>query len=127
MKTVLEQALEALMKYSRAGVGNSTDFVLQAEAAYSGQQVIAALKEAIKQGEIVVTKDDSGAIVCVTRQDEEGQILSVIAESTIKQQGGPVAVVADDYDNMAELLRQLPAGTKLYTSAPKYKEKTCQG
>jgi len=32
-----------------------------------------------KAGEVVVTRDESGEIVAVTRQDEEGQILSVIA------------------------------------------------
>lgn len=33
------------------------------------------------QGEIVVTKNDTGQIVMVSRQDSEGNILSVIAES----------------------------------------------
>ena len=33
-------------------------------------------------GEVVVTKTEAGQIVAVTRQDEEGRILSVIAEST---------------------------------------------
>lgn len=33
-------------------------------------------------GKVVVTKDLQGHIVCVTRQDEEGRILSVISEST---------------------------------------------
>lgn len=33
------------------------------------------------QGEIVVTKNDAGQIVMVSRQDSEGNILSVIAES----------------------------------------------
>lgn len=32
-----------------------------------------------KAGEVVVTRDESGEIVAVTRQDEDGQILSVIA------------------------------------------------
>lgn len=32
-------------------------------------------------GEVVVTKNESGAIVSVTRQDKEGRVLSVIAES----------------------------------------------
>jgi hypothetical protein len=32
-------------------------------------------------GEVVVTKTEAGQIVAVTRQDEEGRILSVIAES----------------------------------------------
>jgi hypothetical protein len=41
-------------------------------------------------GEVVVTKDASGAIVLVSRQDEDGRILSVIAEPglTEAQQAG---------------------------------------
>jgi hypothetical protein len=34
-----------------------------------------------KRGEVVVTRNESGAIVAVTRQDEEGRILSIIAEA----------------------------------------------
>lgn len=37
--------------------------------------------EAEPEGEIVVTKNQTGQIVAVTRQDEEGRILKVIAES----------------------------------------------
>ena len=33
-------------------------------------------------GEVTVTKNDAGQIVCVTRNDSEGRILSVVAEST---------------------------------------------
>lgn len=33
------------------------------------------------QGEVVVTRDDTGRIVAVTRQDDEGRILKVIAEA----------------------------------------------
>lgn len=42
-----------------------------------------------RRGEVVVTKDDTGAIVAVTRQDEEGRILSVIAEADRKRGGEP--------------------------------------
>ncbi|MEC6481892.1 hypothetical protein VXS82_00890 [Pseudomonas aeruginosa] len=40
-------------------------------------------RDALEQpsGEVVVTKNESGAIVSVTRQDKEGRVLSVIAES----------------------------------------------
>lgn len=41
----------------------------------------AKITAAHAQGEIVVTKTPDGQIVAVTRQDEEGQILKVIAES----------------------------------------------
>lgn len=45
--------------------------------------VIQTCKEALEQhsGDVVVTKNEQGQIVCVTRQDAEGNILSVIAES----------------------------------------------
>lgn len=46
------------------------------------QPVRAALLEAsAQQGEIVITKNEAGQIVAVTRQDEEGRILDVIAEA----------------------------------------------
>ena len=41
----------------------------------------ALAQKAEPQGEVVVTKDDAGQIVAVTRQDAEGRILSVVAES----------------------------------------------
>lgn len=41
------------------------------------------------RGDVVVTKNMAGQIVAVTRQDDEGRILSVIAESAAPQ---PVAV-----------------------------------
>ncbi|MFW4932800.1 hypothetical protein ACOAOU_14750 [Pseudomonas aeruginosa] len=43
------------------------------------EQARAALAQ--PSGEVVVTKNESGAIVSVTRQDKEGRLLSVIAES----------------------------------------------
>lgn len=36
-------------------------------------------------GEVVITKNEAGAIVAVTRQDEEGRILSVLAESAVQE------------------------------------------
>jgi hypothetical protein len=43
----------------------------------------AAPAPAVPEGEIVITKDEDGVIVSVTRQNEEGRIISVLAESTI--------------------------------------------
>ncbi|EOX9020342.1 TPA: hypothetical protein ND688_003195 [Pseudomonas aeruginosa] len=43
------------------------------------EQARAALAQ--PSGEVVVTKNESGAIVSVTRQDKDGRVLSVIAES----------------------------------------------
>lgn len=37
------------------------------------------------EGEVVVTKDHHGVIVAVTRQDEDGRILSIIAEASAAQ------------------------------------------
>jgi hypothetical protein len=46
-----------------------------------GEEAIDAHLSAQREGEIVVTKDDAGQIVAVTRQDEERRILSVVAEN----------------------------------------------
>lgn len=54
-----------------------------ASGAWWGWQAALANRTATTEpGEVVVTKDSSGAIVAVTRQDADGKILSVIAEST---------------------------------------------
>lgn len=50
-----------------------------AAAYWKAWQARAALAQ--PSGEVVVTKNESGAIVSVTRQDKEGRVLSVIAES----------------------------------------------
>ncbi|WP_179364135.1 hypothetical protein [Pseudomonas aeruginosa] len=57
------------------------------------EQARAALAQ--PSGEVVVTKNESGAIVSVTRQDKEGRVLSVIAESaTLTAQAEKAEVVA---------------------------------
>lgn len=49
--------------------------------------LIAALLEASTQrGEVVVTKTEAGQIIAVTRQDEEGRILEVIAEASTQRE-----------------------------------------
>ncbi|EPJ5560555.1 hypothetical protein L4P27_005277 [Pseudomonas aeruginosa] len=61
--------------------------------AWAGWQARAALAQ--PSGEVVVTKNESGAIVSVTRQDKEGRVLSVIAESaTLTAQAEKAEVVA---------------------------------
>lgn len=50
-------------------------------------------------GEVVVTRNDAGEIVAVTRQDDEGRILSVIAESAAPP--APAAVPPDGMDTVA--------------------------
>ncbi len=47
----------------------------------------ARIAELEGRGEVVVTKNYKGQIVAVTRQDDEGRILSVLAESAAMQQG----------------------------------------
>lgn len=54
-----------------------------------------------RKGEVVVTKTPEGEIIAVTRQDDEGRILSVIAEADSKRRGisnecEPVAWVKQD-------------------------------
>lgn len=55
-----------------------------------------------RKGEVVVTKDEAGYIVAVTRQDKEGRILSVIAEADRKRRMPPnepfVIVIDRMYD-----------------------------
>ena len=60
------------------------------------KEAIQACKEALEQhsGDVVVTKNEQGQIVCVTRQDAEGNILSVIAESEQPAQE-PVAWISE--------------------------------
>ncbi|MFU6622934.1 hypothetical protein ACM8AB_32890, partial [Pseudomonas aeruginosa] len=55
------------------------EFFRKADGYESKLLVDAALAQ--PSGEVVVTKNESGAIVSVTRQDKEGRVLSVIAES----------------------------------------------
>ena len=43
------------------------------------------------QGEVVVTQTESGQIVLVSRQNDEGQILSVIAEDEVRRVPCPIA------------------------------------
>ena len=43
-----------------------------------------------RAGDVVVTRDEAGRIVAVTRQDKDGQILSVIAESAQHYRNGTI-------------------------------------
>ena len=67
--------------------------------------VIQTCKEALEQhsGDVVVTKNEQGQIVCVTRQDAEGNILSVIAESEQPAQE-PYKFIHPYYGNLTEML-----------------------
>lgn len=80
--TDLRQAAQAVVSAWKAGeLGLGIKEFSALEAALAAQQAL---------GEIVVTHNQSGQIVAVTRQDEEGRILSVIAESA-QQAAQPVA------------------------------------
>ncbi|MBO0943536.1 hypothetical protein J1N44_17925 [Acidovorax temperans] len=58
-------------------------------------------------GEVVVTKDEDGQIVAVTRQDDEGHILSVIATcDPAEQQAAPKAAPGEQNTVPAEWLEQ---------------------
>lgn len=75
--------------------------------AYAQEAIRAALaQDAEPVGEVVITQDESGAILAVTRQDDDGRILSVIAEAAPKKQNaGPIAASGEDkavYDSIAE-------------------------
>ncbi|MFG8224638.1 hypothetical protein ACEOQ5_28095 [Pseudomonas aeruginosa] len=60
-------------------------------------------RDALEQpsGEVFVTKNESGAIVSVTRQDKEGRVLSVIAESQ------PSPVPTEGFTHFPELLESV--------------------
>lgn len=77
---------------------------LIAEAIYTERQ-----QRGEPVGEVVVTKDDHGRIVAVTRQDREGMIMKVIAISEGPQPAEPVRGEPVGYI-MPTALRQLKAG-----------------
>jgi len=64
--------------------------------------------------EVIVTKNEEGQIVCVSRQDSEGQIVEVLAESE-QRNAEPVATVTGlpGMSNVT-LDKWLPVGTKRY-------------
>lgn len=63
-------------------------------------------------GEVVVTKNEHGAIVLVSRQDADGHLLSVIAAA------GPIAPMCPECTH-AELLYECPAcSASNYPAAP---------
>ncbi|EMM6198933.1 TPA: hypothetical protein ACRNCK_001176 [Pseudomonas aeruginosa] len=66
------------------------------------EQARAALAQ--PSGEVVVTKNESGAIVSVTRQDKEGRLLSVIAES---QPSPAQAEQTEGFTHFPELLESV--------------------
>ncbi len=70
--------------------------------AWAGWQARAALAQ--PSDEVVVTKNESGAIVSVTRQDKEGRVLSVIAES----QPSPAQAEAERPEVVARVVHSNP-------------------
>ena len=58
----------------------------------------------ITVGEVVVTTDEYGQVVAVTRQDEDGRILSIIWESPapLAQEDEPVAWMHTSRENSSE-------------------------
>lgn len=61
------------------------------------------------EGQIVVTKTEGGAIVSVTRQDEEGRILEIIAQDTQPaQQEGQKHLAACDGGGVTQPLADAP-------------------
>jgi hypothetical protein len=64
-------------------------------------------------GEVVVTKNEQGQIVAVTRQDADGRVLSVIAEST-PTPAPASAKVADGGGELAEFISSLSGLKRKY-------------
>jgi hypothetical protein len=93
----INRILELIEKYTQLRISSETtqfedeSLIKAAEARLVLIDIKAAITEATKsekenaepEGEVVVTKDLMGAIVAVTRQNAEGQVLSVIARSGV--------------------------------------------
>ena len=124
MKTVLEQALEAL-EYHTA----------QTRPIAKTNEAIAALKEAIKQQEVIysgesttVAKSDANnycEIIRLLGMEEEGDPIAAIQSLLATKQGEPVGEVVNSGASWDQIVlvkfagEVRPAlGTKLYTSAP---------
>ena len=76
---------------------------------------------AVPEGEIVITKDEDGVIVSVTRQNEEGRIISVLAESAAPAapQPEPVAWAQNPkYGFWCWCLPDEPGAIALYAAPP---------
>lgn len=58
------------------------------------------------QGEVVITKNESGQIVAVTRQDDEGRILTVIAESAPQPQREPTEAQIEARDALLDFISE---------------------
>lgn len=80
---------------------NDNAFVTYEGAAIDPETAREAVEKLVSGSEVVVTRDSTGDIVAVTRQDEEGKILSVIAEKDEKKPGvfrvGDRVVFNQDY------------------------------
>ena len=87
------------------------------------EQVLSDYREKIVQlqaqlaAQIVITRDERGQIVAVTRQDEEGRIVEVLAESE-SEQAEPVAWMMDD-GTLINRTTHPERHTPLYTHPPK--------
>ncbi len=92
--TTVEDALKPSVEFDdfevRAKTGDELDAILREKAALSTPSPEAREP----QGEVVITTNEHGAIVGVTRQDEEGRVLKVLAEA--RETAEPV-VDADDF------------------------------
>lgn len=69
--------LDAQSAWSRYETANSSRITTERQLMEANEK----LHEIAARGEVVVTRNPAGRIVAVTRQDEEGRILSVIAEA----------------------------------------------
>ena len=69
-----------------AKIASKSESMLESGEVLCEVTAASIIREAIKtieqEGEVVVTKNQDGHIVCVTRQDEDGRILKIISESS---------------------------------------------
>lgn len=80
---VEQRARELLAaEYRKAGANPAACELMAGRASWPNQMALNAIVAALTQpeGHVVVTRNEAGQAVAVTRQDDEGRILSVIAE-----------------------------------------------
>lgn len=95
-------------EYRKDGFGRAADEIEkgqhEAVQRYALRAIAAARAQA--QGEVVVTRNEAGAIVAVTRQDAEGRMLSVIAEAQAQGSGEVGDEDLRRCDDIAESLQE---------------------
>jgi len=86
LEQLLTRAIDHVSYGSRRSYDGVGGYKMREAASHLLSEIVAALAAIVAppaqpEGGIVVSKNEAGQIVCVSRQDEDGQFLSIIAES----------------------------------------------